>query len=226
MSVPITDIIAAAEQDSDKVGDASVTAAWPIWYPQAIESLWKLLITNYRDLYYDFYDFSLVSTPTGSILTLSTPPVTRTFRILVGLDLDPATSNRRRVKSRPFVNRNDGAWGSLWRNIPWATDREYMLQGNKLMIAPYEQAAGNYRMHYRYSPGIPANDPSGLIDNEMDPYAEYLSSFMARKALAKEESDTAPVDARLNEIRNEIIEASTRNEADPFVIADVEDCGP
>lgn len=223
MSVTTDDLIDAAEKDSDKEGDLSVVSSWQIWAGQARESLWKLLISNYRDIYYQTFDFPLVSTPTGSILTLSSS--VPTFRILVGLDLDPATSNRRRVKSRPFVNRNDGAWGSLWRNIPWATDREYMLQGDKLIIAPYEQASGAYRLHYRNEPTTPsATDVP--IDREMWPYAEYLSSFMARKALAKEESDTTPVDVRLNEIRAEIIEAATRNEADPFVIADVEDYGP
>jgi len=43
-----------------------------------------------------------------------------------------------------------------------------------------------------------------------------------RRALAKEESDTSAVDARLLEIKQEIIEGGVRNDADPVAIADVE----
>ena len=45
---------------------------------------------------------------------------------------------------------------------------------------------------------------------------------MARRALAKEESDTTACDTRLAKIEQEIIEAGIRNDADPTAIADVE----
>ncbi len=51
MAVLFSDLQAAAEQDSDKVGDASVTLAWIIWANQAVESLWRLIIANFRAVY-------------------------------------------------------------------------------------------------------------------------------------------------------------------------------
>lgn len=216
------DLILLAEQDADAVNDDAALSGWLVWEQAAIESLWKILVSNYRDLYYGTFNFSLTGTPTGAILDLSVS--IPTFRILIGLDLNPDTNLRRRVPSRPFVNRNDGAFApytSFWTDVPWAADRDYMLQGSKLIVAPYERASGNYRAHYRPGPTIP-NATDVTIDKEMEPYFEYLSSFMARRALAKEESDTSAVDARLLEIKQEIIEGGVRNDADPVAIADVE----
>jgi len=216
------DLILLAEQDADAVNDDSAAAGWLVWEQAAVESLWKLLVSNSRDLYYSTFNFSLTGTPSGSILdlTISAP----TWRIILGVDLNPDTNIRRRVPSRPFVNRNDGAFApftSFWTDVPWASDRDYMLQGNKLIIAPYERASGNYRLHYRPRPTKPA-DTTDALDVEMEPYFEYLAQFMARRALAKEESDTTACDTRLAKIEQEIVEAGIRNDADPTAIADVE----
>jgi len=216
------DLILLAEQDADAVNDDSAAGGWLVWEQAAVESLWKLLVANSRDLYYSTFNFPLTGTPSGSVLdlTVSTP----TWRIILGVDLNPDTNIRRRVPSRPFVNRNDGAFApftSFWTDVPWASDRDYMLQGNKLIIAPYERASGNYRLHYRPGPAKPTAT-ADAIDVEMEPYFEYLAQFMARRALAKEESDTSACDARLLKIEQEIIEAGIRNDADPTAIADVE----
>jgi hypothetical protein len=216
------DLILIAEQDADMVGDASATAGWLVWEQMAVESLWKLLVSNFRDLYYATFDFPLTANPTGAVLNLTAS--VPTMRVLLGVDLNPDTNLRRRIPSRPFVNRNDGAFApytSFWTDVPWAADRDYMLQGRKLIIAPYERAGGNYRLHYRPGPTNP-NQTDTVLDVEMEPYAEYLSSFMARRARQKEESDTTTIDARLQEIKQEIMEAGLRNDADPTAIADVE----
>lgn len=215
-------LVALAEQDADAANDDAAAAGWIVWEKAAVESLWKLLVSNFRDVYYNTFNFSLTGTPTGAILdlTASVP----TMRVLLGADLNPDTNLRRRVPSRPFVNRNDGAFApytSFWTDVPWASDRDYMLQGRKLIIAPYERASGNYRLHYRPQPTAPV-DLDTVLDVEMEPYSEYLAQFMARRALAKEESDTSACDARLLEIKQEIMEAGLRNDADPTAIADVE----
>jgi hypothetical protein len=217
------DLIALAEQDADAVSDDAADAGWDVWEKAAVESLWKLLVSNFRDLYYSTFNFSLTGTASGSILDVSVS--VPTMRTLLGIDLNPDTNLRRRVPSRPFVNRNDGAFApytSFWTDVPWAADREYMLQGRKLIVAPYERASGNYRLHYRPGPTIPT-DRNTVLDVEMEPYSEYLASFMARRALAKEESDTSVVDARLLEIKQEIMEAGVRNDdAGAIAIADTE----
>jgi hypothetical protein len=216
------ELILLAEQDADAVSDTAAQAGWLVWEQAAIESLWKLLVSNFRDLYYGTFDFPLTGTASGSVLNLTSS--VPTWRVILGVDLNPDTNLRRRIPSRPFVNRNDGAFApytSFWTDVPWAADRDYMLQGNKLIIAPYERASGNYRLHYRPQPTKPTTTAQA-IDVEMEPYFEYLAQFMARRALAKEESDTSNCDARIMKIEQEIAEAGLRNDADPTSIADVE----
>lgn len=219
----LAELTTAAEADSDREGDTSVTAYWPVWAKQGIESLWRILIGNFTDLYYESEDITLVGGAASNAWNLTGGAIPNARR-LVGVDVNPDTALRRRVRARPFVNRNDGAAGRIWAGVPWADDREYMLQGNSVIIVPYEIAAGRYRSHVRTGPTIPATGPDS-IDAVMDEYAEYISDFMARKALGKEESSTAFATERMREILAEIIAAGDRNEADPWVIADVEGDG-
>jgi hypothetical protein len=220
----LAELTTAAEADSDREGDTSVTANWPVWCRQGIESLWRILIANNKTLFYDVWNFSLTGGSTAASASILTTAYSGTFRRIIGLDVWPDTARRRRVPMRPFVNRNDGAYAALWLYVPYCDDRGYMLQGTTLTVTPFERAAGDYRAHIRTGPVLPAG-VGDSISPEMDPYAEYISDFMARKALGKEESSTDFASERMQEIRAEIIEEGDRNEGEAAAIADVEDQG-
>ena len=57
---------------------------------------------------------------------------------------------------------------------------------------------------------------------ELEPWAEYVSQVMARKALLKEESDISGIDERLLQIRNDILAAVETDMGEQDSIADVE----
>ena len=71
------------------------------------------------------------------------------------------------------------------------------IRGNVLTITPYEIANGPYRVYYRYAPYLftgPAD--TNALDEQLEPYDEFLTQMMAMRALGIEESDQSPAGER------------------------------
>ena len=72
---------------------------------------------------------------------------------------------------------------------------------------------------YTYQPDGTVNE----LDENFDPYAEYIMVVTAIKALEKEESDTTGLEARRNILRQDILENSNLDDNEPNTIVDTRD---
>jgi len=144
------------------------------------------------------------------------------FRALHGLDLNPDTTNRRTVPRRNFRERNTGRLGN-WTPTLYSVDRAYDLRAQNIVITPYEFAGGSYRVYYRAAPyKFTSISDTTTLDFQLDPYSEWIVIKAARKALKIEETDAAPWSEELAELRQSITDEHTRDDTEPFIIADVE----
>ncbi len=72
---------------------------------------------------------------------------------------------------------------------------------------------------YTYQPDGTVNE----LDEQLEPYAEYIMVVTAIKALEKEESDTTGLEARRNILRQDILENSNLDDNEPNTIVDTRD---
>lgn len=205
---------ADAQELSDRVGDSSISDTnWQRWLNYGIEALWRKVILAFRETYFLTSNFTL----TGSSNTQSLPAG---FRRLLFVERDPGLSTRRRIPRFNYAEKDTLA------------ELSYRRMGNVLVLEPQEAAPGNYRLTYVPGPTLftaPPGGDSGTIDNELDPWSEYVGVFAAIKALGKEEANTAWCQQRLLEIEAEIqAAASDPDDNEPNTIRDVtgEDAAP
>lgn len=220
MAVKLADLIDGAQQASDQVdGDLVSTSTWFLWAKQAVEELWTVVVTQFGDAYFRSQTFTLAGGVSGDRYTLSAIA----FRRVIGLD---DTDRRVEIRRFNYAERNRDA---AVPNHPYVSRycprRRYRVMGGVLLVAPFDAAAGNYRLDYVPAPTLPANstDTTWTLDTELEPWAEFVMLAMARKAIAKEESDTSAVDARLNQLRTDIADAaSSRDDGEQKGFADVD----
>jgi hypothetical protein len=213
-----------AKDLADKVDDDSVSdVTWNLWINQGIEDLWKRIVQATGDAFLSTYDFTLVGGAGGNYFDVTTIPA-RDFRRLRMLELNPDTSNRRRIKPFNLAEKDNGPTGVLMRI--WDPDRRYRRMGNKIYVERFEVAAGTYRLYYE--PKTTALEMTcDALPDVLDEWAEYPQVFAAMKALGKEESDPGFLPTRLGEMRADIaaLKGEPDDDADASVIADVEDDG-
>lgn len=219
-TTPLIRLRNGAKELADKVDDPSVTDdTWDVWVNQGVEALWALVATAFSDQFFKTFNFSLVGGVGGNSLDVTTI-TDGDFRRVRFVEVNPDTGARRRVRGFNFNEKNAGV-GALNAAL-WCPLRRYRLMGQKLIVEPYEQAAGAYRLYYVPKPTFLALRCDAL-DPALDPWAEFPMVFAAMKALGKEESDTGPLGVRLGELKAEIeVAAATRDDGEADVIADVE----
>lgn len=205
---------ADAQELSDRVGDSSISDTnWQRWLNFGIEALWRKVILAFRETYFNVSNFTLTSSSNQQALPAG-------FRRLLFVERDPGLTTRRRIPRFNYAEKD--ALGQL----------SYRRMGNVLVLEPQEAAPGNYRLTYVPGPTLftaPPGGDSGVIDAELDPWAEYVGVFAAIKAVGKEEGNTADWRARLLEIEAEILAAATDpDDNEPNTIRDVtgEDATP
>lgn len=223
VNTPLVALVTGAQVLADKLSDASVTGdTWNSWINQGVESLWNLVTTSYGDRFFSTFDFALVGGPAGNYLDVTTIPA-KDFRSIRLVEVDPDTSNRRKVRSFNFAEKDRNAGG---HNVGvWDSLRRHRLMGNKLLIEKYENAAGVYRLYYVPKAPTLVNKCDTLPDS-INQYAEYPMVFAAMKGLEVEESDDSPLAMRLAALKEEIANsAPSRDDTDGDVIADVESGG-
>ncbi len=221
-TTPLIRLRKGAQLLSDSVNDLSIAqTTWDEWVNDGIESLWAMVTTFFADHFYASYSFALAGGIGGNILDVTTIPA-GDFRRVRMLEFAPDTQQRRRVRGFNFNEKDEGAGMGQWVGI-WAPDIRMRLMGQKIIIEPYERAAGNYRLYYvPRHPRLVGN--CDALDPAIDQWAEYVKIFGAMKRLGVEESSQDPLALRLAGIAKEIAEtAADRNDGQPDVIADTED---
>jgi hypothetical protein len=207
LAFTLADLRLGAQRASDKVNDPHPdTAAWNAWINQAIEALYRRVTAVDPEAFYSTADFTLTGGTSGSSYALPA-----TLRTLLGVTKDPTSTSRTTIPKFTFRDRNDFR-PFPFLDYPACTSRRYRILGASLAIEPFEQAAGSYRIHYRQGPTVLTSDVS-VLDPVLEPFAEYVELFAARKALGTEETDTSELAARMRELEQEIILNAARDVA-------------
>jgi hypothetical protein len=209
MPVTGTNLIDGARDLADMVSDPHVSDATLLrWANRALEKLWRKLLPLHAGFYADSADFTLAGGVAGN-----TSALPAAARAVLGVTKDPTSTQRQKLNRRNFDER----------------DEQYQLTfdvvGQNVVVERAEYASGAYRLFYVKGPTALAV-VGDAIDAQLEPYVEYIETYMAAKALAKEESDTTDIRKDLEELWDEIeAVVMNRNMAAGETIVDVERTG-
>lgn len=159
-----------------------------------------ILVSRFEDYRIKTFQFSLNSTNTQAIPA--------DFYKLRGLDFQHSPGRWVTLRKFNFQDRN-----RLYRG------RKYRVIGTTLYILPAEQAVGNYQLWYvdRF---VPLDLDTDEMDDVLD-FEEYVVVDAAIKCLAKEESDTAHLDAEKMMLKQRIQAMASNRDNEPERITDV-----
>lgn len=164
---------------------------------EAYDELWDLVIQTFSDY---FVTLSSTSVLTGGSEANARISLASGFRHLLSVIKDPGTTLRRELPR--FDQRPTGGLA-------------YKLEGNYIVLEPYEAAAGSYA--YRYVPGPGAfSDAVDTMDDRLDRWADWVVVRGAMKCLIKEgdgEGMLAPLSQELLMLTSSIQTAVTRRDA-------------
>lgn len=199
------------------VGSGFISASqWQTFANAGQEELWTIVATAFADTFYKTSSFNV--TNNANTVTLPTD-----FRMLKGLDINPGLSSVRSIHRYNFADRNSNG-GVLAVTGPGYDPRYRVVSRTTLVLEPPLQSNGSYLLYYVNGPTA-FTAPTDPMMSELEPWREYISQTMARKALLKEESDISGVDERIAQLRQDIMSAVETDTAEQNSIADVEgDC--
>jgi hypothetical protein len=196
-------------------------AAWRVWIQEATEELYQLILAQGGEEMLSITQNFTITTGNSVALTFTETgggPSNQAFRQLLGVTRDPGTPQRRTVHPFEFAER-DSQW----------MEPRYRLMGHTLFIEPEEQAVGAYQLTYL---GGPVNwltigdDGDPLSPPILEHYREFIMISAAIKALGKEKSATTDLQARLQEIVEEIeTHAGSMDRGEPDKVTDIGDDG-
>lgn len=214
MSVTGTQLIAGAKALCT-ASAASINSApqWLTWVNEAGRELHGLVASACEDTFYTEVDFTIAA----NVYKYTLPAA---FMRIKGLDLDPDTDNQKSVRRFNFGERND-ANRTVPATYPWCSDRRYrVVSRTQLIIEPRLKGPGNYRMYYikRF---IDLTAVSDTLQDELDPWYEYIHVVAGIKALAGEESDPSALINRRDVIRQDIEQSAPTDAAEADTITDV-----
>ena len=198
-----------ARQRADMVNSQFVTdAEFNTYLNEGISDLYEMLVKAYgEDYFVSSATFSTVAGTSeyaiGSGLAINITD----FYKLKGVDVTFATNEVRALKKFRFQDRN-----KYQVSRPWVGYRDvcYRLQGSKLWLLPAPNGVYSVKMWYvpKFVPLVNDVDEfDGINGWEKLPVAEA-----ARKALAKEESDTSVLDADIARWKGEIEEMANQRD--------------
>lgn len=210
MAVTGQDLIDGASDIADLVSDPHVaTATWIRWAQRGQEKLWRKLTALYAGLYVTSQDFTLAGGASGN--TVAIPAAARQ---VLGVSKDPDNVSLRMTLRRRNFEERDEQYVRTFAEI-----------GQNLNIQPFEYASGSYRMFYVTGPTA-ITAVGSTLDAQLEPYVEFIETYMAIKALDKSESDNTGQIKELDEIWGEIeAVAMNRNAAVGETIVDVQRTG-
>ncbi len=210
MAVTAQNLIDGASDLADMVNNPIVApATWLRWANRGQEKLWRKLTTLYAQFYVTSSDFTLAGGSSGNTFALPA-----TARTVLGVTKDPDNvAARTTLRTRNFDERDE------------QYKRTFDVIGQNVNIQPFEYAAGTYRLYYVAGPTALAV-VGDAIDAQLEPYAEFIETYMAIKALGKEESDSVDLRQDLKDIWDEIeAVAMNRNAAAGETIVDTQRTG-
>jgi hypothetical protein len=199
VAVTCQNLVDAASDLSDQVLDPHVAnATWLRWANRGQEKLWRRLQPILKDFYHSTTDFTLAG-GLGGGCTLAYPA---TARVIRGVTKDPDNpALRTTIRLRNFEERDEQYL------------RTYDVLGTNVVIQPFEYAAGTYRLYWVGGP-TPFAALTDVLDPQLEPYAEFIETYMAIKGHAKEESDNTDLIQELKDIWTEIESVALAREAD------------
>lgn len=210
--MPITgqDLIDGASDLADMVGDPHVaTATWLRWANRAQDKLCRKLATLYQGWYVTTADFTLTGGANGD--TFALPAAAQQ---VLGITKDPDNPALRYTLHRRNFEERDEQYL-----------RTYAVIGQTIDIQPFEYAAGSFRVYYVARPTA-LTVVGSTLDTQLEPWVEYIETYMAIQAHGKEESDNTDLKETLKEIWEEIeAESMNRNAAAGETIIDVDRTG-
>jgi len=229
MSIPVSALITSAQRAADMVNSSFVdTNTWIDWCDQAHKQLYGKVFSVYRDSFYkatvasgasppaSFPDIVLVNGAGNNIVALPSD-----FRALRGLTQDPDLASRQSIPKFNFPERDYFRNGTTLSAFgPSSQTKAYrVVARSTLIMEPPENCAGHYRLYYINGPQTLTLTTDNMMA-ELEPWSEYISQAMARKALLKEESDISAVDQRMAEI---VLDLQTETETDENQVDSVVD---
>ena len=229
MSIPLSAIILDAQRAADMVNSPFVdTPTWISWATQAQNQLYGKVFSVFKDSFYKATVASGASPPTsfpdyvlGNGVGNNVVTLPADFRALRLFEQDPDLPQRRPIPKFNFAEKDGYRVGSTLSafNPPSNLKAYRVVARSTLYVTPPENCAGTYRLYYINAP-VPFVLTSDNMMAELEPWQEYISQAMARKALLKEESDISAVDQRMAEI---VIDLQTELETDENQVDSVVD---
>lgn len=131
------------------------------------------------------------------------------FWFAVGLDFSPDTDAVCEVRSFNFAARNDVGY------------RGWIAQNDELIVMPWRNAAGTYRLYYVPDYTALADDADEL-PAMLDRLDEYIVTGAAIKVKDKREQNTESLQRELAGLEAEVAPTSKRRQSDPVAAAVVE----
>lgn len=188
MAVSGQNLIDGAMDLADMVSDPHVSpATWLRWANRAMEKLWRKMLPIHSGFYVGTTDFTLAGGAGGNSVVLNA-----STRAVLGVTKDPDNpALRTALLRRNFQEREE------------QYQRTFDIVGTNIEVRPAEYAAGTYRYWRVFGPTA-LTAAIDLIDGWIEPYAEYMETYMAIKAKGKEESDATDLAQDLKDIWEEI----------------------
>lgn len=164
----------------------------------AAKRLWRKLLTSDESQASVEYDFTADGTAAGARETLPTPA----WRVH-GLDKDPDTDRVCDVPVFDFSSRNSAGYLG------------FRVQGQQIILSPYRNAAGNYRLWY-----VPDYTPLADDADELPPALDRLDEFVVVVAAIsvkdKREQDTSALTVALQLLEAEIGPVAMNRQSEPM----------
>lgn len=212
-----------AQQRADRVNSNFVTVTeWNYYINQSYYELYDLLITVYEDYYVaprltitttgvQFYDL-----PNGQNYTAA-PALYKLFGVDCGIANN--TNAFSTLKKFDFISRNRYVYPQLTSTLLGVLNLEYRLVGSQIMFIPVPSSGQPIGLWYFPRLKVLLQD-TDIMDG-ISGWTEYVIVDAARKALAKEESDTSVLENEKMRLRLRIEESAVNRDAgQPDTVSD------
>lgn len=218
-----------AMQRADMVNSNFVTTSeWNYYINQSAQELYDLLITTYEDYYVSprlllDFDSNTHQYPLPNGQNLDGAPA---FYKLYGVDIGLDASNTAYItlKKFSFIERNMYVFPQLQTSYLGVFNLRYRVIGNNLMLIP--TPTNGLQVGIWYYPRLDVLIKDSDVLDGVSGWTEYVIVDAARKALAKEESDTQVLMQEKMALKMRIEEsASNRDAGQPERIASTRGMG-
>lgn len=207
MTTTLDDLRLMAREMADMVSSSFVTDAELGRYINQVGSeLHEKLVVRYEDYF---------TSPTPTTFSLSGS--TNTYSLpsdyfkLRGVDYSDGgewvSMRRYKHEERDWFNRSN-SFSHGYRG----SDRRYTVMGTSIVVAPDDEASGDYR--FWYVPKWTAlSSSSQPLPTAMEQWSEYIAVGAAIRCMLKEESDPSALMQRKAELDNRIEDAASNRDA-------------